>query len=44
MLDKYQRLLKKLKKKSRCNSIYNWHKNTLKQMKLNLILIKEGGK
>lgn len=44
MLDKYQNLLKELKKQSRCNSICNWHKETLEQMKLNLILIKEGVK
>ena len=44
MLEYYQNLLKKLKKQSRCNSIYNWHKQTLLKMKLNLILIKEGGK
>ena len=44
MIEYYQNLLKELKKKSRCNFIYNWHKQTLKKMKLNLILIKEGGK
>ena len=44
MISYYQNLLERLKKQSRCNSIYNWHKQTLKQMKLNLILIKEGGK
>ena len=40
MLDKYQDLLKELKKKSRCNAIYNWHLETLKQMKVNLNLIR----
>lgn len=44
MLDYYQNLLKKLKKQTRCNSIYKWHKKTLYQMKLNLFLIKEGGR
>ena len=44
MLDYYQNLIEKLKKQSRCNPIYNWHKQTLNKMKLNLILIKEGGK
>ena len=44
MLEKYQKLLQELKKKSRCNAIYNWHKDTLKQMKLNLNSIKKGEK
>ena len=44
MLDKWQDLLKELKKQSRSKAIYEWHKDTLKQMKLNLILIKKGGK
>lgn len=44
MLDYYQNLLKELKKQSRCNLIYNWHRQTLKKMKLNLILIKGGGR
>lgn len=43
MLDKYQNLLKKLKKQSRGQAIYKWHKDTLNKMKLNLILIKEEG-
>ena len=41
MLEYYQNLLKELKKKNRCSSIYNWHKDTLKKMKLNLTFIKE---
>ena len=44
MLDKYQDLLEKLKKQSRCDFIYNWHEQTLNKMKLNFSLIKEGGK
>ena len=42
MLEYYQNLLKKLKKQSRGEAIYNWHKQTLNKMKLNLNLIKEG--
>ena len=44
MLEKWQNLLKELKKQSRSKAIYEWHKETLTKMKLNLILIKEGGK
>ena len=44
MLEKYQKLLKDLNKTSRSNAIYAWHKETLSKMKLNLLLIKEGGK
>lgn len=43
MLEKYQNLLEELKKQSRSKAIYNWHEQTLNKMKLNLILIKEGG-
>ncbi len=44
MISYYQNLLKELKKQSRCDFICNWHEKTLNKMKLNLILIKEGGR
>lgn len=41
MLEKYQNLLEELKKQSRSKAIYNWHKDTLNKMKLNLNSIKK---
>lgn len=37
MLEKYQIKLNELKKIGRANAIYNWHKEILAKMKLNLI-------
>lgn len=41
MLEKYQNLLKELKKISRCNSIHLWHEETLGKMKLNYFQLRK---